>query len=56
MKYLIKKYQVVYVGGCRDTINLNPQILTVDPEAFRMEKKNEYPECIGINLTYIEVK
>lgn len=56
MKYLIQRYQIVYPSGGRDTVNLNPPVLSYDKEVFRMVKKRENPDSVGINLVYTEIR
>lgn len=54
IKYLIQRYQVVFAGGQRDTINLIPPVLTFDIEGFRKTVRAKHPTSVGVNLTYQE--
>lgn len=53
-KYLIQRYQLIFGNGGRDTVNLNPPVLVIDPDIYRAIVKKEHPTAVGVNLTYIE--
>lgn len=53
-KYLIQRYQLILGNGGRDTVNLIPPVLVLDPEIYRAMVKKEHPTAVGVNLTYVE--
>lgn len=59
MKYLIKKYQVIYSTGARDKVTLDMPVLTNDIHSFRaklmMRLSSPGVEVKGMNLEYDEI-
>lgn len=59
MKYIIRKYQVIYQPGQRDRSNLIVPIVTDDLESVRARIKMKYTApglaCIGINFEFDEI-
>ena len=55
-KYLVQRYQLVYSNSGRDTVNLNPPVMVFDLEEYRKSVRKEYPNAIGVNLTFVEMK
>lgn len=57
MMYQIQSYQLVYATGERDTVKIpqheQPKIDNL--REFRKQKKVQY-NCMGVNLTYTEIK
>ena len=60
MKYIFRKYQVIYSSGCRDKVNLGVPIETDNLEKLRAELKIKHThhgmKCVGVNLDYDEIK
>lgn len=52
--YMITQFQVVYKDGSRDIVKLNAPLDVEDINEFRARKREEY-NCLGINLTYMEL-
>lgn len=52
--FLVQRYQILFAGGARDTVNLNPPVMVYDLEGFRKGLRAKHPMAIGINITYQE--
>lgn len=59
MKYIIRKYYVIYQNGNRDKVNLETPIHTDDVEATRTKLKMKHTglgkKCVGLNMDYDEL-
>lgn len=59
MKYIIRKYQVIYLSGQRDRVTPVIPIVTDDIESVRARIKMKYKApgmaCIGVNFEFDEL-